>query len=202
MSLAERDDPEWATFLRLSAATGRRRGELCALAWDAVDLEDATITIRRAIEIVPGGIHVRESPKSAAGVRQIALDAVTAAALRAQRVQASEVALACGVSLGRRAFVFSGDPAGAQPWHPNHVTRKFISLRRAAGLGDTVRLHDFRHYVGSQLVAAGYDPVSIAGRLGHDPKVLLSTYAHWMPARDKDQADFLGRLLDGPVRPG
>lgn len=198
LGLAEQSDPEWATFLRLSAATGRRRGELCALAWDAVDLKGATITIRRAIEVVPGGIHVRESPKSAAGVRQIALDSVTVAALAAHRGRAEEAALACGVSLGRKAFVFSRDPAGEHPWHPERVTRKFIRLRRAAGIGDTVRLHDLRHYVGSQLVAAGYDPVSIAGRLGHDPKVLLSTYAHWMPARDKDQAEYLGRLLDGP----
>ncbi len=144
LSLAERDDPEWATFLRLSAATGRRRGELCALAWDAVDLEGATITIRRAIEIVPGGIHVRESPKSAAGIRQIALDSVTVAALRAQRVRACEVALACGVRLGRKGYVFSPDPAGETPWHPNHVTHKFIRLRRSAGIGDTVRLHDLR----------------------------------------------------------
>ncbi len=202
LEVAEAKDPEWAMFLRLAAATGRRRGELCALRWDAVDLDGATVTIRRTVEIVPGeGVPVREWPKSAAGVRQIAIDPATVEVLRAGRQRQASAAAACGVALGAGAFVFSTDPAGRRPWDPRLATHRFTRLRREAGLGDTVRLHDLRHYVATQLLAAGYDPVSVAGRLGHDPKMLLSTYAHWVPARDRDQAAFLGSLLDGPPKP-
>jgi integrase len=39
-------DPDWGMFVWLAMTTGARRGELCALRWDRVDLGSGMLTIR------------------------------------------------------------------------------------------------------------------------------------------------------------
>jgi integrase len=80
------------------------------------------------------------------------------------------------------------------------VTHRFERLRRRAGLFG-IRLHDLRHYVATELISAGVDARTVAGRLGHaNPNVTLNTYAAWMPARDQEAAALIGSLLDSPGR--
>ncbi len=38
---------------------------------------------------------------------------------------------------------------------------------------------------------------SVAGRIGNSPAVLLGVYAHWVSAKDADQATHMGELLGG-----
>src|SRR5437870_3263338 len=46
---AYEDDPALGAFLWLATITGARRGELCGLRWSAVDLDDGSLLIERAI---------------------------------------------------------------------------------------------------------------------------------------------------------
>lgn len=193
---AERVDPEWAAFLRVSAAAGLRRGEVCALRWRDVDLEAGTLTVARAIAVdLNGDLVERERPKTARGRRQVALDVRTIFMLRAQRQAQRERALVCGTGLAKNGFVFAREPDGSVPWTPKVVTTRFMRLRNRLGVG--VRLHDLRHYVATQLLAAGVDVRTVAGRLGQDPAVTLRTYAHFVPAKDREAADVIAGLLDG-----
>jgi integrase len=59
-------------------------------------------------------------------------------------------------------FVFSSDRAGIRPWSPNFVTKRSIRVRRAAGL-DHFRLHDFRHFMATQMLDAGVPIPIVAG---------------------------------------
>ena len=55
---------------------------------------------------------------------------------------------------------------------------------------------DLRHLSATEMVGAGVDPKTVAGRLGHaDPSVTLNVYAHAIEARDRDAAVGLGRSL-------
>jgi integrase len=54
-------------------------------------------------------------------------------------------------------------------------------LRRRAGLPQA-RFHDTRHTYASTLLSGGVSVAAAADYLGHSPAVLLSTYAHLMPA--------------------
>jgi hypothetical protein len=47
------------------------------------------------------------------------------------------------------------------------------------------------------MLGAGVDPRTAAGRLGHDASVLLRIYGHMIPARDREAAEILGRLMSG-----
>jgi integrase len=76
----------------------------------------------------------------------------------------------------------------------NHVAIDRRLCKRAGVEG--VRLHDLRHFVATELLAAGYSVTSVAGRLGNSPGVLLGRYAHFVSASDEDQARHMARALD------
>ena len=60
-----------------------------------------------------------------------------------------------------------------------------------------VRLHDLRHYVATQLLAAGVDVRTVAGRLGHrNASTTLNVYSHFLQQADEQAANVLARLLD------
>jgi integrase len=75
----ERLSPLWHTI----AMTGMRRGEALGLRWSDVDLENARLSVRRALVPVSREVVVSE-PKTVKGRRVIALDPGTVEVLKAQ----------------------------------------------------------------------------------------------------------------------
>lgn len=161
-------NPALATFVLVAATTGARRGELCGLRWADVDFDHGTLDIVRAIVIVNGMPH--EMPTKTRRGRHIALDRATVDELAAHQARAVRRAAEHGGPLAVNAFVFSHDPTGRKPFRPDVVTRSFRRLAQLAGL-ETVRLHDLRHYVATQLLTAGIDVRTVAGRLGARPSI-------------------------------
>lgn len=188
--------PSWPVALRLAVVTGARRGELCGLQWGDLDLDAGTVTFRRVVRREGSTYVVAPRMKTAASRRTIALGAPTVAALRAWRRLAAERALAAGVGLADSSFVLSADPAGRTFRNPAAVTAKFTRIRERAGQPG-VRLHDLRHAFATELLAAGVDVRTVAGRGGWaNASVLLRTYAHFVPARDQAAAELLDGLLE------
>lgn len=55
------------------------------------------------------------------------------------------------------------------------------------------------YYVATQLLTAGIDVRTVAGRLGHaHPSTTLNVYAAFVPGADRDAAEIIGRLLQSP----
>jgi integrase len=187
-------DPDLATFLRLAAVTGARRGELCALRWADVDFVNGTLTISRSV------VGKRNDGLSVKGTktgshRTIALDPDTVDALARHRDRWDERAAAADAVLVDDAYLFSPDVAGRRPWRPDGVSLAFRRLRKQVGLSQ-VRLHDLRHAAATQMLAAGIPVRTVAGRLGHaNAATTLNIYGHWMQASDQAAASVLGKLL-------
>ena len=187
------ENPAFAVFLQLAAATGARRGELIALRWTDVNLPAGTVTIARGAVKGKDGLVIKDTKTH--GTRRVALDQTTVTVLSAHRQAAEAVARACETALPADAYVFSDDPAGRAAWKPWLVTQSFARLAERAGMPE-VRLHDLRHFVATRLLSSGIDVRTVAGRLGHkNPNVTLSVYAHFLPEADREAADVLGRLL-------
>lgn len=187
------DRPMFATYVQLAAATGARRGEVCALRWSDVDLEQGTVVIGRSI--VHGSRAMAEKDTKTHRIRRMALDPATVQVLAAHRLRCKEAAFACGARLGPSAHLFSSDAACRKPWRPDTVTARFARLCRDAGVSG-VRLHDLRHYVATSLLTAGVDIGTVAGRLGHaNASTTLNIYGHFQPAANWEAAATLARLL-------
>lgn len=190
---SEHLDSRLAPLLMLAVLTGMRRGELCALRWRDVDFERAEIEIARSIVVVPGGL-VEKSTKSDRS-RKVALDEIGLTVLHRHLRAARRTAAEAGTVLHSDAFVFSPYHDGSKPFRPDNVTGFFIRVRDRLGLR-SLRLHDLRHFTATQLIGAGVDVRTVAGRLGHsDPSLTLRVYSHAIEERDRAAAAVIGRVL-------
>jgi integrase len=92
------DDP-WRVPVLVALYTGLRRGELLALRWSAVDLDQARLRVVAALDETKARGIAFKAPKSAAGRRTLSLPGVVVEALREHRQQQLERAMLLG--LGR-----------------------------------------------------------------------------------------------------
>lgn len=195
LAKANETDRTLGRFLHVAVATGARRGEVCALRWQDLDVGNRTITISRSIAEVVGGLTEKDTKTHAA--RRIALDPDTLVILQARRDDAEAVAKAADTKLPYAAFIFSPDPDGKRPVDPGSITKQFQKLRGSLGL-DTVRLHDLRHFAATRLLAAGVPVRTVSGRLGHaNAATTLVVYAHFLEATDRAAANVMGDLIAG-----
>lgn len=181
-------NPALFAYLRLAASTGARRSQLLALRWADVDLDAGAIAFTRALVEGPNGPELR--PTKTRRTYRVALDAETLAVL----IEHRDGVLEQGTGAAGERFVFSsGD--GTRPWGPNSVTKRFIRARLAAGLPH-FRLHDLRHFMATQMLAAGVPIVTVSQRLSHArASTTLNVYAHAIPGGDRDAAETLASIL-------
>lgn len=196
-ALAEAADvgPLTLAYVLIAAATGARRGQVVALRWPDIDLDAGEITYQRALVDGGPGVGIVEKGTKTDRRYTVAIDRRTVELLDHLRAEHLERRLADGVPAD--AFVFSDD-GGLTPWRPDAASHRWRRLRARVGL-DQVRLHDLRHFMITEAIAAGHDPVSVAGRSGHaNPNQVLRRYAHFQPSKDRAIADGLAGILDLP----
>ncbi len=185
----------WAlpAYFRLAAATGARRGELCALRWHHVDLSRRRLTI--AANIVQAGGRVIEKDTKTHQARTITLDDDTGAILAGHRMACESLARECGTDLGPDVYLFSHEVDFSRPWRPDYATLAFRRLRDELDL-EGVKLHHLRHFSATQLLSLGIDIRTVSGRLGHaNASTTLDFYAQFLEAADERAADALGAMF-------
>jgi integrase len=182
-------DPDWGTQLWVAMTTGARRGEVCAIRWPAVNLDEGreTIWLRHGIR-KDGRGGWEEATLKTHQQRRIALDSETVAALVEHRERCEQRAAALGVALHADAFVFSDAPDGSTFTVPDTVSQRYERLARRLDI--TTTLHKLRHYSATELILAGVDVRTVAGRLGHagGGTTTLRTYTAWVSEADQRAA--------------
>jgi integrase len=190
---ARREDPALFCFLRLAVSTGARRSQLLALRWGDVDAERSALAFSRALVEGPNGPELR--PTKTHRTYRVELDPETRDVLVAHRSWAKARARRVGAELAANAFLFSSRPDGAKPWLPNWVTKRFIVARNSARLAH-FRLHDLRHFMATEMLAAGVPISTVSRRLGHArASTTLNVYAHSVPGCDRKAAETLAAIL-------
>ena len=101
-----------------------------------------------------------------------------------------------GVDVPDDACAYSPDPAGREPWNPDTMTHRY--RRSADKVGIRSSLKELRHYSATQLLAAGVDLNTVAGRLGHaEGSTTLKFYAQFSRPADQHAAAVIPSQLDG-----
>jgi integrase len=189
-------DFPWGVLLWLAMTTGARRGELCALRWDLVDLDNAVLVIRTSI--AQDGAKTWEKSTKTHQQRRIALDADTVALLRAYRLQCEADAAAVGATIAIDGRVFSPAVDHTTWLKPSSVSQRY--RRMCARLGWDMHLHQLRHYSATELISAGIDVRTVAGRLGHGGggSTTLRVYSAWVAEADQKAAGALSLRMPAP----
>lgn len=190
--LAATADDSLAAFWRLALNTGMRRGELLALRWDDLDLDRATLAVRRTLTRGADGLVFGE-PKTRSGKRAIALPASCVTALREHRRRQLARRLELGPAWHDTDLVFErGD---GRVLHPNVSGRAFRRLVAELGL-PAIRFHDLRHTAATLMLANGEHPKVVQERLGHnDISMTLNRYSHVTMDMQREAANRLDALL-------
>ena len=176
----------------VTLATGLRRGEVLALAWDDVDLEHGTLAVRHTLSKVAGGWRLLE-PKTPGSRRVIKLPAFVVGALREHRVRQLEERLRLGATWLVTGFVFT-TPVGTAIDGDN-LLGAFQRLLERAGL-PRQRFHDLRHSAATLMLALGVQPKVVAEMLGHSRVgVTLDIYSHVLPHLQDEAAARMDGLL-------
>lgn len=127
--------PEKARAIFVSATTGLRRGELCALRRKRdIEWGSSMATVSWSILDLPRR-PLSELPTKNRRERRVALDELTMSMLRAQVDFMRDRAALAGIELLEDAYVFSDAIDGSTPWRPGSITLFFARLRERVGLG-------------------------------------------------------------------
>lgn len=129
-----------AAFL-VALGAGLRRGELLALSWDDVRLEDGHLAVRRSLMKVPGGWQLAE-PKNAASRRVVKLPEFAVDALRRHRTRQLEERLAAPV-WEDSTLVFT--TTVGTPIDGRNFLREFKEIAARAGMPAAFTVHSLRH---------------------------------------------------------
>lgn len=167
----------------LVLAVGLRQGEALDLHWDDVDLDAATVTVRKA--------------KTQAGQRTVALPGFVVTALRAHRVRQLEERLAAPV--WQDPGVVFASTVGSR-LDARNALRWWHEVTIRAGIGPR-RFHASRHTAATLMLNAGVPLEVVSTTLGHAGYAITAdVYAKVRPQLQRTAADAMEGLL-GNSRP-
>jgi integrase len=177
----------------VGVAVGLRKGELLALQWSDVDLDQGLVHVRQNVQRLPELGLVYGRPKTARSRRTIPLPARSVKVLRAHRARQAAEVLALGPAWNESGLVFTSSVGTLI--EPRNLSRLFDLLIAAAGVR-RIRFHDLRHTCASLLLAQGVPPRVVMDVLGHSQiAITMDLYSHVMPTALREAADAIDRAL-------
>lgn len=184
----------------MAVMCGLRRGEIIALRWRHIDLQNGVVSVRESAEQTADGVRYKE-PKSGKA-RTVALSSTVLVELRRHRAKQAEELLKLGKKPEPDSFVIA--QADGSPLQPRSLTHEWVRIVAKTSL-PRIRFHDLRHTHASQLLSAGVHPKIASERLGHSTiGITLDLYSHVMPgmqANAAEQVDAAIRMAIKPAKP-
>lgn len=196
----------YGVFIRLTLATGIRLGELVGLRWEDIEMNSATLSIRRTLNRLPkvdyNGVGnsteiVVQAPKTKNSIRTIPLMPTIINDLKAWRqVQIYDAQLAGA------AYVESGylvtNPLGNYV-EPRTFKDYYNEILNIAGLGHFT-FHALRHTFASRAMEQTMDAKTLSTILGHtDVAFTLNTYTHVLDSHKREGMKLMEELFAPPV---
>lgn len=182
----------WVAF-EIAIYTGMRKGEILALRWRDVDLDNAVAHVTRSLTFVDGK-PVFQAPKTERSRRAVALPHELVTSLKRHKAQQAAVRLQM-----RQAYVDHDlvvPRLTGEPLHPKTLDDTWYRLLKKSGL-PKIRFHDLRHTHASLLLQQGVHPKIVSERLGHsNVNITLDTYSHVLPGLQQEAASTFGAALE------
>jgi integrase len=197
-------DDRLFAVIYLAFATGLRRGELLALRWQDVDLNEGVLQVRQTLARVNvyneqgGKIKTQlmfQEPKTAHSRRKVPIPEACLVALKRHKAKQAEEKLLLGPAYADHGLMVC-QPDG-KPVDPRNFLRYFKRVLEQAGLPN-IRIHDARYTFATMMLELGESPKTVQTMLGHSRvSITLDTYSHVSLELEKKAAAKLNAALSG-----
>ena len=165
-----------------------RLGEICALEWNDLSLENKTITVNKAGQKIKGEVKIN-TPKTKSSIRTIRLCDECIRLL--SQLKANQIP--------KSKYIFPSSVTG-EIRDTSAVTRRLHRIQDRAGV-PRIRFHDLRHSFATLSLEQGMDIKTVSHMLGHtDAGFTMNTYMHVTDNMQQSVADTMGTLLDSSVK--
>ncbi len=205
---------------------GLRRGEMIALDWSAVDMEEKTVTVNAAASFKKNEKTIKDHTKTDAGMRTLPIssplyemlsetpekDRVGCVCLSAGGKPISKDTVRKNWSTYCRAMtnILNGRPALQPGNHRKEMAAKEAAAAKAHGLDPAPEneiifdcdMHDLRHTYATMLFEAGIEAKDAQYYLGHaDLRMTTELYTHLTEERKKKTLAKVTGYLDSWLNP-
>ena len=171
-------------IILIAVTTGLRRGEILALHWNDINLQDGTLYVHRTMNLFTGYGFVENDSKTKASRRKITLPKVVVEALIEHQSMQGHLRQKAGSKWVERNVVFASTTGNYI--QPNYVRKRFHQLIAEVGLPD-MRFHDLRHSAATILLVMGIHPKVVQELLGHSSiATTMNVYSHLLPSMQGD----------------
>jgi integrase len=193
-------DQDYPIFLLLSY-TGLRVGELCALKWRDIDMDQHSISItktyynptnnKKHYKLLP--------PKTANSVRTIDIDDTVVGVLNTHNTFQKELIMKYRNIYHDEGFVFSNtdEDTPGYPLYIKKIENRMTRLLKIANLNTKLTPHSLRHTHTSLLAEVGIGLPQIMERLGHkDESTTKNIYLHVTKTMKKEASQKFKELME------
>lgn len=181
--LDEAKDSGCYEFYLLEITTGLRLGEILALTWDDLNINEKMITINKQVQRIGKELRIT-TPKTKDSIRKISIcDECLKQLLILRNRQRVDTKL-----------MFPSPITGGYR-DPSSITRKLHRMQKRAGIPQ-IRFHDLRHSFATLSLERGMDIKTISHMLGHtDAGFTMNTYMHVTDTMQQTVAAAMGNLI-------
>ena len=167
----------------LELVSGLRKGELVALRWDDVDLQNRTISVSKQYVRNPDGSLELTRPKTENSVRLVSIPQTAVDLLIQEHNKHPD-----------SPYLFPS-PITGELYHPDSVVNLHKKILKDAGLPH-IRFHDLRHTFATTALQNGVDVKTVSSMLGHyDAGFTLRTYTHATRQKQDEAAATMGSFM-------
>lgn len=199
LSVADGHKDKW--LYMFAAYSGLRQGEILALTWSAVGIDEKKpyARIQQTVGYINGeGFIFRPIGKTKKSRREIALLDKAVYALRQRKKQQLEEKLSAAPGEYQKSDLIFTDWLG-RPLDPSGLTRRFKHLATKTGFPG-VRFHDLRHTFATMMLKLGIHPKIVQEMLGHETiSITMDTYSHVIKGMQQEAVDRVNDYLNNEV---
>ena len=168
----------------LELVSGLRKGELVALRWNDVDIQQRTISVSKQYVRNPNGSLELTWPKTENSVRLVSIPQTAVELLIQEHAKHPD-----------SPYLFPS-PLTGEMYHPDSVVNLHKKILKDAGL-EHLRFHDLRHTFATTALQNGVDVKTVSSMLGHfDAGFTLRTYTHATRQKQDEAAQTMGNFIE------
>ncbi|MCC0725269.1 site-specific integrase [Clostridioides sp. ZZV14-6045] len=173
--------------------TGMRRGEIIALTWDDIDLDNKTITVKHTLIKKKNGMFELSQPKTESSCRTIFTGDTLVRVLKEHKLYQKKMKLKYGEFYFDSDWVCTKENGQQVTIH----TMDTIVRQIREALNNDFHFHCLRHTHATLLLENGANIKDIQNRLGHSQlSTTMDTYSHVTDKMKNETVDIFERITN------